>query len=67
MNKQKLDDCLYQAVQLTDCDSISKTGWLVIRDKDYLLLPFDDILHVYIYKASHIKTINFLTNGIEIK
>lgn len=69
MTRKKLQNCLFQAVELTDCDGITKKGWLipVYHYKDYCLLPFDDIWHTYIYKVSHIKKIKFLTNGYEIK
>ena len=36
------------------------------RKKEYLLLPFDDIWEGYSFKASHIKEITHLTNGISI-
>ena len=69
MTRAKLEQCLYNAVELTDCDGITKKGWLVpvVHYKEYALLPLDDIWSTYTYKASHIKKIKFLTNSYEIK
>ena len=65
---KKLENYLYHAVELTDCDGIVKRGWFVINQQnEYILLPCDDIWGTYTYKASHIKKIKFLTNGYEVK
>ena len=67
-NREQLENCLYSAVELTDFDNNVKKGWFVKKSaKEYVLLPFDDIWHTYIYHKSHIKKIKFLTNGFEIK
>lgn len=56
-----------QAVELTDFKGITRRGWLVESNKEFQLLPFDTICETYTYKASPIKKIKFLTNGVEQK
>lgn len=64
LTKKKLENFLWNAVQLQDCDEKVLKGWFVKNEhNEYVLLPFDDIWHTYILKASHIKWIMFLTNG----
>lgn len=69
ITREKLNNYLYSAVELEDCNNCIKKGWFV-PDKiknQYALLPFIDIWHIYVYRISHIKRIKFLTNGYEIK
>ena len=55
------------AVEITDWNNISHKGWFIKIDNEYKLFPFDTIWNVYVYKASHIKSIKHLTNNFEVK
>ena len=67
MTKKKLENCLYQAVEIEDCDGIYNCGWLVKRNNEYVLLPLHTIWNIYFYKVSHIKSVRFLSNNHIIK
>ena len=54
---------LHHAVKIVDTDGDSYEGWLVYNNKEYLLLPLNDIWTTYTFKRSHIKEICHLTNG----
>ncbi len=58
----------YHAVKLIDFENQEYTGWLVpeVSSGDLLLLPLNDIWHIYKFKRSHIKEIYHLTNGVLI-
>ena len=53
---------LYHAVKVIDFEGDSHEGWLVYDEKEYLLLPLNDIWNIYTFKRSHIKEIYHLTN-----
>jgi len=55
------------AVEITNLNNISHKGWFIKIDNEYKLFPFDTIWNVYVYKASHIKSIKHLTNNFELK
>jgi hypothetical protein len=58
----------YHAVRLIDFEGQEYKGWLVpeVPSGDLLLLPLNDIWHIYKFKRSHIKEIYHLTNGVLI-
>lgn len=55
--------------EITDFEGDVVTGYLVIKDKEYIILPVP--LHTFYgsfhFKFSHIKKIKFLNNGFELK
>ena len=55
------------AVEIIDWNNISHKGWFIKIDNEYKLFPFDTIWNVYVYKASHIKSIKHLTNNFELR
>jgi len=55
------------AVEVTNLNNISHKGWFIKIDNKYKLFPFDTIWNVYVYEASHIKSIKHLTNNFELK
>ena len=55
------------AVEITNLNNISHKGWFIKIDNKYKLFPFDTIWNVYVYEASHIKSIKHLTNNFELK
>lgn len=57
---------LYKAVIVETINGDKFKGWLVPKNKEYLLLPFDDIWKVYAFKASYIKDIKHMTNKVSI-
>ena len=68
MKKDLIEFALYQAVTLIDDDNDQYRGWLVPGlNKDYVILPFDTICVNYHFKASHIKDIIYMGNGVSLK
>lgn len=67
ITKKKLNNFLYNAVEIEDIYGKIEKGWFAKQYNDYALFPFDDIWHISIYKVGCIKRIKFLTNGFEIK
>ncbi len=57
---------LYHAVKLIDNDDIEYNGWLVPKDKYYILLPLNSIWKTYSFRKTQIKAIYHLTNGVLI-
>ena len=57
---------LYHAVEVELNNGDKFKGWLVPKDRQYSLLPLDDIWHIYSFNASFIKEITHLTNGVQI-
>jgi hypothetical protein len=55
--------------ELRDNDGELYTGYLVIRDKEYIILPMPLHPHYssFHFKFSHIRSIKFMSNGYEIK
>ncbi len=67
MKKSYIDNyALYKAVIVETIDGDKFNGWLVPKNKEYLLLPLDDIWKKYCFKASFIKEITHLTNKVSI-
>lgn len=65
--RQAIDNyALYHAVKLIDTDNIEHIGWLVPKDKYYILLPFNNIWKIYSITKTAIKAIYHLTNGVLI-
>ena len=54
-------------VEVVDCYNITHRGWFIKIDNQYKLFPYDTIWNVYVYKASHIKSIKHLTNNFDVK
>lgn len=67
MTKERLENFLYNPVKLVDSENETFSGWFVKRDNVYLVLPFDWHQFIYGFRASHIKSITFLTNGAVVK
>lgn len=67
LTKKKLENFLDKPVKLVDFEDATFYGWFVKRDNTYLVFPFDWTHHIYGFRASHIKSIMFLTNGLEVK
>lgn len=70
MTKNKIELALNCPVELVDFENEVFQGYLVYT-KDwkggYLVLPFDYKKDIYFFKASHIKSIKHLRNGVIIK
>ena len=67
MKKKYIDNyALYSPVIIETINGDKFKGWLVPRNKEYLLLPFDDIWKKYCFKASNIKEITHMTNKVSI-
>ena len=68
ITKKKLENFLDKPVKLVNFEDGTFYGWFVKRDNVYLVLPFDWCNQcIYGFRASHIKSIMFLTNGLEVK
>lgn len=57
---------LYHVVKLIDFEGEEFIGWLVPKDKDYYLLPLNQIDNIYTLKRSHIKELYHVSNGVLI-
>jgi len=67
VTKKKLENFLDNPVKLVNFEDGTFYGWFVKRDNVYLVLPFDWHQRIYGFRASHIKSIMFLTNGAVVK
>lgn len=67
ITKKKLENFLDKPVKLVDLEDETFLGWFVKRGNVYLILPFDWHQSIYVFRASHIKSIMFLTNGLVVK
>lgn len=69
ITSKKLENFINMPVKLIDCDDRILYGWFIKGTMKYyyVLLPFNDIWNTYSFRASHIKSIKFLTNGYEIR
>ncbi len=54
-------------VEVVDCKGLAHRGWFIKIDNKYKLFPYNDIWNVYVYKASHIKSIKHLTNNFKVE
>lgn len=64
---KKLECFEKSAVELIDIDGGIYQGWFIKDGNKYELYPFNNFTAIYIFKASHIKSIKHLTNGYEIR
>ena len=70
MLRAKINNALYCRVELTDSEYEKFVGWLVpsqYNPKEYTILPFDSESRVTTFKASLIKSIKHLSNGVVLK
>ena len=70
MLKTKINNALYCRVELTDFENEKFVGWLIpsqYNPKEYTILPFDSESRVTTFKASYIKSIKQLSNGVILK
>ena len=67
LTKENIKDMDMVAVIVTDIENNQDKGWFIVRGNNYYLLPFNSIWRRRLYKWSHIKTIKYLSNGVEFK
>lgn len=70
MKKEIIEKALYDAVILIDIEDKKLKGYLVPNQhfkNKYTLLPLNDYNSSYTYSASHIKSIQYLRNGVILK
>lgn len=67
MTIKKLKVFINMPVELVDFDNDVHSGWFVEGKNIYFLLPFDWHKSVYVFRASYIKSMKFLTNGQVVK
>ena len=69
ITSKKLENFINMPVKLTNYDDTNFYGWFIKGTMKYyyILLPFTDIWNTYSFRASHIKSIKFLTNDYEIR
>lgn len=67
ITNKKLENFLDMPVELIDLYGKIYSGWFVKRGRVYSVLPFDWHESIFVFRASHIKSIMFLTNGVVVK
>ena len=70
MLRAKINNALYCRVELTDFENEKYVGWLIpspYNNKEYMIMPIKDLLYTVSFKASMIKSIKHLSNGVILK